>query len=233
MEHVDKLVFRLQNAVGGQVDDLLDGVESALDLLYGNVVAVFVGDQDRLYAQQIAEEGGTRLDSAGSLERVEVVHGNELVDVILHTVELLGDLLGAHALVAQLGALDRYLTFAAAGVEGVYHVDLRVGIALEHVLGDDLSGVNRAGELGGTADIHDIIALFEILLEASLKFVCRNLRGGHAVAAADGVIQFLGAVEFPVKAGNGFLALTDGVHSQIIDIESVTQLPCEVGAGIS
>ena len=116
------------------------------------------------------------------------MNGNKLVNFVSRGLGLSDNLFKAEPFISELSRLNSDLAFAHAGVERVNARDFSVGIILQQLLGNDLSGVYRAGALARAGDVHNVIALVKPLLEEGFKGRRGHLSGCHAVAVADCIV---------------------------------------------
>ena len=158
MGDVEALVLGIDDVLGHHVGDLLTGIGSALGLLHGEILADDIGDDNGLNAEEIAEEGLGGLDAACTTQILHRVHSACLVDLQTVSFHIGGHLSGALALGTELGSGEHHRALTQGAAQGVYAVDLVVGILLAQLLGDQPGKADGAGEGRGAGDVHGIHA---------------------------------------------------------------------------
>ena len=139
------------------------------------------------------------------MQRVEVVHHEEGVDVVAGLLGPHGQLLGVEASIALGAGLVKEKREGGGGKQAVHHVDahLLVGVLVLQALQAHEGALVAAGDAAGDAEEHRGHARLVGLAEGLVVLELGGLGGHGAGAAADGVVELVGAagLEEVVVAG--------------------------------
>ena len=229
----DVMVLGIEDGAFDVVGDFLKRSLAATDFLDGEVHAVGIGDQDRLDAEEVAEEGGAGLDAAGVLQISEGADGRPLIVVELDPIELIGDFVEGFAIFAEGGGINADQALAHAGVERIDDADMG-GFVLRHdFVGDVEAAFDRAGKGAGAADVKDVVSFGDPFFEGFFENVVLDLDGVDAfLLLAHQIIEFFLGIFPPGKIGVVVFIVDGQSHVEIVKVILSAEFIAEIAGGI-